>query len=211
MKSGSHRFSRDARQVDRTLVKVLNIHERAFPVPAEAVGALIDTLASRDDALWPDHSWPRMIFDRPLRVGATGGHGQIRYRVEEYAPGRFIKFRFTGPKGFDGFHAYEVAIGEGNTTLLRHTLDMTARGLAVLSWPLMFRPLHDALIEDSLAVAEASLGQPPRVRAWSLWVRFLRLLISAGKAESQSTPDVRKAVPASSRGGRVFGMEPTRK
>ena len=192
-------------------MKVGNVHERRLRASVDQVGALIDTLSSRDDALWPDHSWPRMIFDRPLRVGATGGHGPIRYFVEEYAPPRFIKFRFTAPKGFDGFHAYEV-IEAGKNTLLRHTLEMTTNGLAVLSWPLVFRPMHDALVEDSLATAEASLGQLPRIRAWTPWVKFLRLLVSAGKANSQTTPDIRKGIPASGpRGGAAFGMESPRK
>ncbi len=31
---------------------------------------------------------------------------------------------------------------------------MSTHGLAVLSWPLVYRPMHDALIEDSLATAE---------------------------------------------------------
>ena len=191
---------------------IINIHEREIQASREQVGALIDTLASRDDALWPDHSWPRMIFDRPLRVGARGGHGPIRYSVEEYASGRSIRFRFTGPRGFDGFHAYEVIALEGESSLLRHTLDMTARGVASLSWPLVFRPLHDALIEDSLATAEASLGQPPRMRRWSLWVMVLRLLMSFGKAESQAVPDIRKIVPASGDGGgRALRMEPGQK
>lgn len=154
------------------------------------VGALIDSLASHKDALWPVHLWPRMKFDRPLDVGATGGHGPIRYFVEAYMPGRCIKFRFTGPKGFNGFHSFELVDSPESAVVLRHTLEMTTHGLAVLSWPVLFGPLHDALIEDSLATAQASLGQPPELQRWALWVRFLRWTLTGGKARRQAVPNL---------------------
>ena len=50
-------------------MKVLNIHERELEANHERVGALIDSLSSEDDRLWPNHSWPRMKFDRPLTLG----------------------------------------------------------------------------------------------------------------------------------------------
>ena len=83
---------------------VLNIHERIIAAPLDSVGRLIDSLSSPDDRLWPQELWPAMRFDRPLAVGARGGHGPIRYDVAAYAPGRSVRFRFTGPKGFNGFH-----------------------------------------------------------------------------------------------------------
>lgn len=168
-------------------MRVLNIHEREFHAAPERVGALIDSLSSKKDALWPNHLWPRMTLDRPLGIGATGGHGPIRYAVEEYVPGRFIRFRFTGPKGFDGYHTYEAVGTARQSAVLRHTVKMTTHGPALLSWPLVFRPLHDALIEDSLATAQASLGQTPHMKQWPLWVRFLRWLMSGGKAHRQLT------------------------
>ena len=62
-------------------MEVLNIHEREIDATYEQVGALIDSLSSEEDCLWPNHSWPRMKFDRPLGIGADGGHirGQISY------------------------------------------------------------------------------------------------------------------------------------
>ena len=169
-------------------MKVLNVHERELRATRDEVGALIDSLASPADALWPNVAWPRMKFDRPLGVGATGGHGPIRYVVETYAPGWSVTFRFTGPPGFDEFHGYEVVAVSASTVLLRHTLQMTTHRLAVLSWPLVFPPLHDALIEDSLATAEASLGQPPKVQSWSRWVRFLRWAVSRTALARRSEP-----------------------
>ena len=169
-------------------MNVLDIHERELPASPQQVGALIDSLSSRDDALWPRHCWPRMAFDRPLGVGAAGGHGPVRYVVDAYKPGQSIRFRFTGPRGFEGHHRLELVPNTARSSLLRHTIEMSARGSARLTWPLFFRPLHDALLEDALAVAQASLGQTPLVRPWSLRVRVLRWLMSRGRASPQTTP-----------------------
>lgn len=166
-------------------MRVVNVHERALQVPVDRAGALIDSLSSPDDKLWPRKTWPRMKFDRSLGVGAAGGHGPIRYTVEAYVPGRSIRFRFTGPSGFDGHHGCEVIPTAPGSCILRHSLEMTTRGLATITWPLVFRPLHDALVEDALALGQASLGEALRFQRWSLWVRALRWLMSGGKAPSQ--------------------------
>jgi len=170
-------------------MEVLNVHERVLESEPVQVGALLDSLSSREDRLWPKHIWPRMEFDCPLGVGATGGHGPIRYFVEEYTPGRSIKFRFTGPKGFDGFHGYEIISTSKQPTVLRHTLKMNTQGPAIVSWPLVYRPMHDALLEDSLATAQISLGVAPQIQVWSLWVKVLRWVVSGGKARHQLTPN----------------------
>ncbi len=172
------------------MARVLNIHERLLPAPAEAVGALLDTLSSPGDRFWPRHSWPAMKFDRPLGVGAAGGHGPIRYVVESYVPGRSAWFRFTGPAGFDGGHGFElIDHGDGRTTL-RHTVRMETRGPALVSWPLAYRWMHDALVEDGLDCAEAAFGLRPQPQPWSAWVRLLRWFVSHGKAQGQSIPPV---------------------
>jgi hypothetical protein len=67
---------------------VVNVHERMLDASITEIGKLIDTLASAEDKLWPRDRWPAMKFDRPLSVGAVGGHGPIRYTVESYQPGR---------------------------------------------------------------------------------------------------------------------------
>jgi len=171
-----------------TQMEVRNIHEREIDGTPGQVGALIDSLASANDALWPNHSWSRMKFDRPLGLGANGGHGPISYFVEEYTPGESIKFRFTGPKGFDGFHGYEITSGPKQPVVLRHTLKMNTYGPAIVSWPLVYRPMHDALMEDSLTTAQVTLGLNPKIQTWSLWVKILRWVVSGGKARSQVTP-----------------------
>lgn len=166
---------------------VRNIHDRYLPVPAARVGGLIDSLASRDDRLWPHHQWPAMRLDRPLGVGATGGHGPVRYAVEEYQPGSRIRFRFQAPAGFCGYHEYEVLPITDHGCRLRHRLHMTTRWPAWMTWPLFYRPLHNALIEDSLDTATRSLGLGlPRPSRWSLPVRALRSLIQALRAWTRS-------------------------
>ena len=167
---------------------VTNIHERQLAATPEEVGSLLDTLASEDDRLWPTSCWPAMRLDRSLAEGASGGHGPISYLVEEYRPGRLVKFRFLGPRGFHGHHWLEVVADKERACLIRHTIHMRVRGMAWLSWSLVIRPLHDALLEDALALAEASLGTPPRVHAWSWWVKCLRWIMSRGRASQQQVP-----------------------
>ena len=167
-------------------MQVRNVHEREFTRPLATVGALIDSLASRDDRLWPLGKWPPMRFDRPLAVGAAGGHGPVRYSVEEYHPGQSIVFRFSAPRGFDGTHRFEVEDWQG-TTVLRHVIEMCATGPALLSWPLIFRPLHDACLEDCLDQATISLGiQLERPARWPAYVRLLRAVMRTIAPSKQS-------------------------
>jgi hypothetical protein len=155
---------------------VRNVHERVFRLPPAAVGALIDSLASRDDRLWPSGKWPPIRFDRPLATGAIGGHGPVRYSVEEYHPSQSILFRFSAPRGFNGTHRFEVEDRQGHT-VLRHVIEMSATGPARLSWPLVFRPLHDACLEDCLDRATISLGIAlPHPARWSIYVRLIRII-----------------------------------
>jgi hypothetical protein len=155
-------------------VTVFNVHERSLSASREDVGALLDRLASPADSLWPGDRWPRLRLNQPLSVGAVGGHGPIRYTVEEYRQGELVRFRFTGPRGFNGSHAFIVRDEPGSATLLRHELAMRATGAARLSWPLIFRPLHDALLEDALDRASAAFGDDVQPRRWSVRVRLLR-------------------------------------
>lgn len=158
---------------------VLNVHEREIAASADEVGLLIDSLASVNDRLWPWHAWPAMRFDGPLREGAVGGHGPVRYFVSRYEPGRRVQFQFTGPAGFNGYHSYIVIDRTEDSTLLRHELAMTLSGWALLTWPLVFRPLHDALIEESLDRAESECGSPPTfAHRRSLWTKTLRALFT---------------------------------
>jgi hypothetical protein len=169
---------------------VLNIHERELRAGSAEVGALIDSLASDQDRLWPRTFWPPMRLDRPLGPGAAGGHGPIAYVIEEYRPGQLVKFRFTSPRGFDGHHWLEILPGAEHYTRLRHTIQMRISGWALLSWPFVVRHLHDALLQDALALAQASLGIAPVVSPWSWRVKFLRWAMSGGRARRQQTPHI---------------------
>ncbi|MBF6329233.1 SRPBCC family protein [Nocardia transvalensis] len=154
---------------------VVNVHSRRLPATEAEVGALIDTLASEHDKLWPVGRWPTMRFDGPLKVGAVGGHGPVRYTVDQYEPGRWVRFRFTGPRGFDGFHEYTIHPDGNGTVVLRHLLAIHARGPARLTWPLLWRWLHDACVEDSLDRAEQAVtGAVARPARWNAVVRMLR-------------------------------------
>lgn len=155
-------------------MRIHNVHERRLPAPADRVGRLLDGLGATPDPLWPTEHWPPMRFDRPLAPGAAGGHGPIRYRVEEHEPGRRVRFRFTGPPGLTGTHEFAVREAPGGCELC-HTIDGRAWGHMLAAWPLVLRPLHDALLEDALDKAEAAVtGLPARPPAWSWWVRRLR-------------------------------------
>ncbi|MGW6459257.1 SRPBCC family protein [Streptomyces sp. NPDC055078] len=167
---------------------VYNVHERLLTANKSDVGAMIDALSSDADRLWPHPRWPRMAFDRPLTAGAVGGHGPIRYTVAAHVPSVWVRFAFTGPRGFDGFHEYVVLPLDEDRTLLRHTLAMDTHGPAHLTWPLLWRPLHDACLEDSLDRAElACTGRVARPARWSPYVRLLRGLASRTRRPARST------------------------
>jgi hypothetical protein len=153
---------------------VFNRHERALDCDPAELAPLIDGLSSEDDRLWPTDPWPAMFFDRPLEVGAVGGHGVMKYEVEQYEPGSAVRFRYLWPSGFDGFHEYTVHPGENGGSVLRHTLDMVTKGLSRPLWSTYVRPLHDACLEDSLDRAEAVVsGQVAEPAHWSSYVKLL--------------------------------------
>lgn len=162
---------------------VRNVHERDYDAPVEELGALLETLGTPDDRVWPADRWPRMRFDAPVAVGAQGGHGPIRYVVETIEPAREVRFRFTAPRGFDGTHAFVVdRLGSGSR--LTHLLVMDTSGLATLSWAVVYRPLHDALVEDAFDRIAAVLGEAPAGAPWSRWVTFLRSLLARRRTRS---------------------------
>ena len=158
-------------------MRVVNVHQRLLAATPAQAGALVDQLASPQDRLWPQRAWPRLRLDRPLQAGARGGHGPIRYEVHEHVPGTRVQLRFTAPRGFDGWHAFEVLDATRCHCVLEHRIEMQLRGWARLSWPLVYGPLHDALMEDLLSAAQQLLGQAPRPTRWSRYVRLLRRLL----------------------------------
>ncbi len=156
---------------------VWNVHERVLDAPQAAVGALVDSLSSRDDRLWPHRRWPAMRLDRGLEIGSDGGHGPVRYAVDRHEPGKLVAFAFTPAFPIAGEHRCAVLPAADGRTLLRHTLEGKPQGWLHLGWPLCFRWLHDALIEDALDRAEAQLaGREWRPLRLPAHVRALRWL-----------------------------------
>ncbi|MFI9251760.1 DUF2867 domain-containing protein [Streptomyces sp. NPDC053069] len=151
---------------------IRNVHQRTIEAPAQDVGALLDRLSSPDDPLWPAPAWPPMRFDRPLGVGADGGHGFVRYRVTSYEPGRRARFDFHPP--MSGHHEFVVEPLGPERCRLRHTLELKRRGPMALGWALAVRWMHDTVVEEILDNAErAATGTATPPVRWSPWVRLL--------------------------------------
>ncbi|RST10273.1 DUF2867 domain-containing protein [Streptomyces sp. WAC05374] len=170
---------------------VRNVHARVIEAPAEQVGALLDRIAGDDDPLFPTPAWTPVRFDRPLGVGADGGHGGVRYRVTAYTPGRGIRFDFAPPS--TGHHRLDVEpLGPGRCRLV-HTLEERQGPGQALLWSLFIRPLHDSVIEELLDNAERATSGTTAGRpvTRSPWVRLLHRLEHARPA---ATP-----VPAAAR------------
>ncbi len=156
---------------------VTNVHRRHIRADRREVGELIDSLATRDDRLWPHQNWPAMRFDTSeLVIGAVGGHGPIGYAVRGHQPQHSATFEFLNrPAGLRGIHTF-VVVPDHDGCVLWHITDGELSGLMRLWWLLFIRSLHDALIEDALTCAHIEVGDPaarcgPR---WSVWVRTLR-------------------------------------
>jgi hypothetical protein len=160
---------------------IINIHTREINASLPVVGAILGSLASNKDLLWPYEKWLPMLLDRPLSVGATGGHGEIRYFVESYEPGESVLFRFTAPQGFIGTHCFSLKELDSHTIQIKHEINMRLEGSAKISWPFIIRWLHDALVEDAFDKVEATITSHPIHRTWSLWVRFLRYMLGRDK------------------------------
>ena len=105
-----------------------NVHERRIAAAPAEVGALLALLGGPHDRLWPADDWMPMTLDRPLGVGARGGHSDIRYAVTAYEPGRRVEFTVVPPTSLVGWHAFEVDATPDGTTLLRHVLAAEPRG-----------------------------------------------------------------------------------
>jgi len=176
--------------------RVRNAHERRWPVPSEAVAALLDTLgAGERDLVWPSRHWAPLRLDRPLAVGARGGHGAVRYRVAEYEPGGGrVVFAFEPEgalSGFNGWHMFEAA-PDRDGSVLRHLVVARADLRTALRWCLLVKPIHDAAIEDALDEVErhlmGTIRQPAQWSSYVCWLRRRRGLTISKKAGANRGP-----------------------
>ncbi len=158
-------------------MNIVNIHKRIINQPKAEVVALLETLSTKDDKVWPNDKWPPMRFKDGLKIGAKGGHGIIRYSVEQYILGAIIVFRFLKPKGFQGIHKFEIQEIDLNSTEVKHSIIMKTEGLATLKWVLAIRWLHDALIENAFDTIENNFLEVKKHTKWSFWVSLLRFLL----------------------------------
>lgn len=157
-------------------MRIHNVHERTLPLGGTP-GSLIDGLAGDDDRLWPHDRWPAMRFEGGLHEGNQGGHGPIRYRVIEHRPGHLARFGFTAPPGLIGEHRWELDYS-ADAIVLRHILTGHTEDRMRWQWPLLFEPLHDALVEDALDHAVAEMSETEyRPARWPARARTLRWLL----------------------------------
>ncbi|MCZ4557875.1 SRPBCC family protein [Rhodococcus maanshanensis] len=168
---------------------IRNFHARSLPATPDQLGRLVDALAGPDDPLWPVDHWPAMRFDRPLGVGADGGHGSVRYTVVGYIPGEWIRFQFNGSGGLVGFHEVTVRPDGPHHAELSHLLAATARGRELLRWALVMRWLHDVAIEEMLDRAEfATAGTVRDPIRWNPHVRLLRRVMRRRTPAARVSP-----------------------
>jgi len=158
-------------------MRVINIHKRIINQPKVKIAELFKTLSSKDDMLLATKKWSPMILDKGLHVGSKGGHGPIRYTVREYVPDNSIEFDFTKPKGFNGYHKFDLSELNNSSTLIKHTIDMNTEGLATLKWVFAIRWLHDAYIEDAFDKVENHFTIDKKKSEWTIWVKFLRKVL----------------------------------
>jgi Polyketide cyclase / dehydrase and lipid transport len=153
------------------MAEIQNVHAREIAAPVEVVGEILDTLGSSGDRVWASDIWVAepVVFDRPLGVGADGGHGSLRYSVIEYEPGRRIVFEFSPHGALSGTHRFELEPLGSERCRLTHLLETET--------PRWMRPLvpfligwHDAMVETAFDRAEleatGSLQRRTRIPRW---------------------------------------------
>ena len=158
-----------------------NIQSRVIDASPSSVGALLDTLVSPGQSVWPDKSWPALALDNGLNPGSRGGHSAIHYRVAEYEPGRRLRLVFEPDTGIDGYHEFVVTEEALARTRMTHVIAADVSGRMIWMWPLVIRWMHEALLHDLFDNAErAATGTLSGAAArWSPWVRLLRRVRAA--------------------------------
>jgi hypothetical protein len=153
---------------------IRNVHQRNLRANINNAAALLHRLSSESDQLWPKDRWPAMKLSSGLVEGSHGGHGFVRYSVASVDPHRVV-FRFDERIGLRGTHSFELEELPSGGCVLRHVLEGDGIGSMRIAWPLVVRPLHDALVEDGLDNAVRELdGDRVEKRPLTRRVKFLR-------------------------------------
>lgn len=162
-------------QAARMRANVTSVHVRYVACAPDRAGALLARFDEAASPCWPHRHWPRDAFDGPMRVGATGGHGATRYRVEQYRPGHGVVFRFTAPERYEGIHGFLIAADGQGRTAITHFTHLRLSNYHRLMWHVCVRWVHDALIGDLLDGMESHLtGAVARPRRWKWRVHVIR-------------------------------------
>lgn len=164
-------------------MRVINIHKRSINASKTKIWELFETLSSDNDRVIATGKWSRMIMDNGLNVGSKGGHGPIGYTIQEFKPAELIKFKFTKPSGFNGFHKFEVTETESGKTELRHTIEMDTSLKSYILWAVAIRWLHDAFIEDAFDKVENHFTKTEKITQWNVWVKLLRRILRPKKID----------------------------
>ncbi len=157
-------------------MNVTNIHKRIINQPKENIAPLLKTLSTAQDKVWPNEYWPAIRFREGLVIGSKGGHGIIKYVIQDYIEGEHIAFRFLEPKGFDGIHKFDIRAINKHTTEIKHSIIMRTKGMATLKWIIAIRWLHDALIENAFDCIENTVSNSKKFTTWNIWVKFWRFI-----------------------------------
>ncbi|MCB1167414.1 MAG: hypothetical protein KDK37_13690 [Leptospiraceae bacterium] len=162
-------------------MKVKNVHERRISGSGESMERIFESLGTRNDCIWP-RNWPPMRLKPSKGNLGRGGHGPIRYRVIEHVRGKRIVFEFEQEglsRGLVGVHYFELLTEGNGEFIIRHVIDVRLRWPAFLLWPILIRPLHDALLEDALDNFESAVSAMPEnaKSVHSPYVSLLRMAV----------------------------------
>lgn len=161
-------------------MRIAEVHKRQFDCPDNEVRSLLDSFGHPGGLFQPGEEWLAQGINETLIVGVKSGHWPFKYELHEYVPGESLGFTFLYPPCLKGaiwrFHIYKNLRGY---SVLENTFEHSAKGPAHISWPLVFKWLYRASIQDVLANAQRSLGEVPKVRGWSPWVSLLRSIFLA--------------------------------
>lgn len=189
------------------MTKISNVHVRQIAAPVAVVGEILDTLGSADDRLWATDIWVAepVLFDRPLGVGADGGHGAIRYSVVEYDPGRRIVFEFSPEGGLSGTHGFELeALGPDRSRLTHFLTAETSRWMRPIV-PILIGS-HDAMLETAFDRAELeATGRLHRATRIPRWLRIANgIVVALGRALGKLPPSAGRPTDRPPLGYRMF-------